>query len=107
MLRLLCSTTSVRRFASSSSTKITDALMKRREAAVPKALSAIHPVFINRADNTQLFDVDGRRFLDFAGGIAVMNVGHVKKKRESDFCRFLINNNDEFVFILFSFFFQI
>ena len=60
-----------------SSTKPnTDALLARRAAAVPKGLALAHPVFIDRAVNAQLFDVDGRRFLDFAGGIAVMNVGH-------------------------------
>jgi 4-aminobutyrate aminotransferase/(S)-3-amino-2-methylpropionate transaminase len=74
------------------STKITDSLMARRAAATPKALSATHPglvmactrsqpdsclVFVQSAKNTELFDVDGKRYLDFAGGISVMNVGHV------------------------------
>jgi 4-aminobutyrate aminotransferase len=32
--------------------------------------------FADRADNALLWDVEGRRFIDFAGGIAVMNSGH-------------------------------
>ncbi|MGH8249384.1 MAG: 4-aminobutyrate--2-oxoglutarate transaminase [Steroidobacteraceae bacterium] len=35
-----------------------------------------HPVFIERAENALLWDVDGRRYIDFAGGIAVLNTGH-------------------------------
>jgi 4-aminobutyrate aminotransferase/(S)-3-amino-2-methylpropionate transaminase len=35
-----------------------------------------HPVFVARAEGARLWDVDGREYLDFAGGIGVMNVGH-------------------------------
>jgi 4-aminobutyrate aminotransferase len=34
------------------------------------------PFFADRAEGAELWDVQGRRFIDFAGGIAVMNVGH-------------------------------
>jgi 4-aminobutyrate aminotransferase/(S)-3-amino-2-methylpropionate transaminase len=37
-------------------------------------------VFIERARNAELWDVDGRRYLDFAGGIAVLNTGHLHPK---------------------------
>ena len=37
-------------------------------------------VFADRADNAELWDVEGRRFIDFAGGIAVMNTGHGNPK---------------------------
>jgi 4-aminobutyrate aminotransferase/(S)-3-amino-2-methylpropionate transaminase len=51
-------------------------LMRRREAAVPRGVSHATPIFAARAENAMLEDVDGNRFLDFAGGIGVMNVGH-------------------------------
>jgi 4-aminobutyrate aminotransferase/(S)-3-amino-2-methylpropionate transaminase len=53
-----------------------DLLLERREAAVARGVSLAHPVFIDRAENALLWDVDGRRYVDFAGGIAVLNTGH-------------------------------
>jgi len=50
--------------------------MRRREAAVARGVSLAHPVFIERAENALLWDVTGRRYIDFAGGIAVLNTGH-------------------------------
>jgi 4-aminobutyrate aminotransferase / (S)-3-amino-2-methylpropionate transaminase / 5-aminovalerate transaminase len=52
------------------------ALMERRHAAVPRGISHAVPVFAESADGARLTDVDGNVFLDFAGGIGVMNVGH-------------------------------
>src|SRR4051812_49161211 len=52
------------------------ALMRRRDAAVPRALAHSVPVFAASADGTRVTDVDGNVYLDFAGGIGVMNVGH-------------------------------
>jgi 4-aminobutyrate aminotransferase / (S)-3-amino-2-methylpropionate transaminase / 5-aminovalerate transaminase len=51
-------------------------LMRRREAAVPRGVYHATPVFAERAEGAVLEDVDGNRFLDFAGGIGVLNVGH-------------------------------
>ncbi len=34
------------------------------------------PFFVARAENSELWDVEGRRYIDFAGGIAVLNTGH-------------------------------
>ncbi len=51
-------------------------LMARREAAVPRGVSNTHPVFTQRAENAELWDVEGKRYIDFAGGIAVLNTGH-------------------------------
>lgn len=51
-------------------------LMRRREAAVPRGVSHATPIFAARAEGTALEDVDGNRFIDFAGGIGVLNVGH-------------------------------
>ncbi len=51
-------------------------MMLRRERAVPRGVGQIHPVFIKRADNAVIRDVEGNLFIDFAGGIAVLNTGH-------------------------------
>jgi len=51
-------------------------LLRRRQAAVPRGVSVALPVFADRAENAELWDVEGRRFIDFAGGIAVLNTGH-------------------------------
>ncbi|HEX9706720.1 MAG TPA: 4-aminobutyrate--2-oxoglutarate transaminase [Steroidobacteraceae bacterium] len=50
--------------------------MARRQAAVARGVSMVHPVFVERAENALLWDGDGRRYIDFAGGIAVLNTGH-------------------------------
>jgi 4-aminobutyrate aminotransferase / (S)-3-amino-2-methylpropionate transaminase / 5-aminovalerate transaminase len=52
------------------------ALMARRTEAVPRGLSHATPVFVARAQDAWLEDVDGNRFIDFAGGIGCLNVGH-------------------------------
>lgn len=51
-------------------------LLQRRSAALPRGLGTAMPVFAARARNSELWDVEGRRFIDFAAGIAVLNVGH-------------------------------
>ncbi|PGH55350.1 4-aminobutyrate--2-oxoglutarate transaminase [Azospirillum palustre] len=48
----------------------------RREAAVSRGISAGMPFYIDRAENAEMWDVEGKRFIDFAGGIAVLNTGH-------------------------------
>src|SRR5262252_1353704 len=52
------------------------ALMSRREAAVPRGPYHATPVFVARSEGATLEDVDGNRFLDFAGGIGCLNTGH-------------------------------
>src|SRR5580658_4132502 len=51
-------------------------LMRRRQAAVARGVGHATPIFAARAEGATLEDVDGNRFLDFAGGIGVLNVGH-------------------------------
>ncbi|MGB3808764.1 MAG: 4-aminobutyrate--2-oxoglutarate transaminase [Parvibaculum sp.] len=51
-------------------------LLARRERAVPRGVATAYPIFAARAENAELWDVDGKRFVDFAGGIAVLNTGH-------------------------------
>jgi 4-aminobutyrate aminotransferase / (S)-3-amino-2-methylpropionate transaminase / 5-aminovalerate transaminase len=52
------------------------ALMARREAAIPRGPSNATPIFAASAEGAVIEDVDGNRYLDFAGGIGCLNVGH-------------------------------
>ncbi len=52
------------------------ALMERRREAVTRGVYHATPVFAARAEGAVVEDVDGNRFLDFAGGIGCNNVGH-------------------------------
>ncbi len=52
------------------------ALMARREAAIPRGPAHATPIFAARAEGAVLEDVDGNRFIDFAGGIGCLNFGH-------------------------------
>ena len=52
------------------------ALQARRVAAIPRGVATAYPVFAERAEGSELWDRDGQRFIDFAGGIAVLNTGH-------------------------------
>ena len=51
-------------------------LHKRREAAVVRGVSNILSVYADRALNAEIWDVEGKRYIDFASGIAVVNTGH-------------------------------
>lgn len=51
------------------------ALLDRRNAAVARGV-ATRGIYAVRAENAELWDANGRRFLDFAAGIAVNNTGH-------------------------------
>jgi 4-aminobutyrate aminotransferase len=55
-------------------------LMARKAAATPRGVGVMGTFFADRADNAELWDVEGRRYIDFAGGIAVMNTGHGNPK---------------------------
>jgi 4-aminobutyrate aminotransferase/(S)-3-amino-2-methylpropionate transaminase len=52
-------------------------LQARRDAAIARGISNQLPVFVARAENAELWDVEGHRYIDFGGGIAVLNTGHV------------------------------
>jgi 4-aminobutyrate aminotransferase/(S)-3-amino-2-methylpropionate transaminase len=51
-------------------------LLVLRERHVPRGIATAHPVVAARAQGAELWDVDGKRYLDFVGGIGVLNVGH-------------------------------
>ena len=48
----------------------------RRLAATPRGVAVMGDFFIDHAKNAEFWDIEGRRFIDFAGGIAVLNTGH-------------------------------
>src|SRR5712671_37947 len=50
-------------------------LKARKAAAVPAGVGS-RGVYVAKAENAELWDVDGRRYIDFAAGIAVLNTGH-------------------------------
>jgi 4-aminobutyrate aminotransferase/(S)-3-amino-2-methylpropionate transaminase len=52
------------------------ALMARREAAVPRGPYHATPIFAAKAEGAVIEDVDGNRYIDFAGGIGCLNMGH-------------------------------
>src|SRR6516164_7540862 len=52
------------------------ALMARRETAVPRGPYHATPIFAARSEGAVIEDVDGNRYLDFAGGIGCLNTGH-------------------------------
>ena len=55
-------------------------LLTRRQAAIPRGVGTASPIFVDRAKNAELWDVEGRRYIDFASGIAVTNTGHLHPK---------------------------
>jgi len=51
-------------------------LMRRRDAAVPRGPYHSTPIFAARAEGAVIEDVDGNQYIDFAGGIGCLNMGH-------------------------------
>lgn len=54
----------------------TIALLDRRKQFIPKGVGNNTPIFVSKAEGSLIYDVDGNTFLDFAGAIGTMNVGH-------------------------------
>ncbi len=50
-------------------------IIDRRDAAVPGAIRCAYPVAIARGEGAMIEDVDGNRFLDWIGGVGVLNIG--------------------------------
>ncbi|MCG6153547.1 4-aminobutyrate--2-oxoglutarate transaminase [Leptospira bandrabouensis] len=55
-------------------------LWERRLANVPRGVTTAYPVFAEKAKNAEIWDVEGKRFIDFGGGIGVQNTGHCHPK---------------------------
>ena len=57
-------------------TAMEEELAELRRRYIPRGITTAHPLVADHAQGAELWDVAGRRFIDFAGGIGVMNVGH-------------------------------
>jgi 4-aminobutyrate aminotransferase/(S)-3-amino-2-methylpropionate transaminase len=55
-------------------------LLERRKAVLPTGLGVAFPIFAERAKNSEVWDVEGKRYIDFVGGISVLNTGHSHPK---------------------------
>jgi len=51
-------------------------LLTRRNQAVARGVANMHNLFADHAENAEIWDVEGKRYIDFAGGIGVLNTGH-------------------------------
>ncbi len=51
-------------------------LLARRNAAVPRGVASATSIFAVKGENAEIWDAEGKRYLDFAAGIAVCNTGH-------------------------------
>ncbi|WP_220778146.1 aminotransferase class III-fold pyridoxal phosphate-dependent enzyme, partial [Shewanella hafniensis] len=55
-------------------------LQARKVNAIARGQGNAYPVYVERAKNAELWDVEGNRFIDFGTGIAVCNTGHSHPK---------------------------
>lgn len=51
-------------------------VIERRKQSVPSAIGCVYPVVIERGEGAMIEDVDGNRFLDWIGGVGVLNIGY-------------------------------
>ena len=51
---------------------------ERKVAAIARGQGNIAPVYVERAKNAELWDVEGKRYIDFGTGIAVCNTGGLR-----------------------------
>lgn len=52
------------------------AISERKNKAISRGVGMTTQIYADRAENSEIWDVEGRRYIDFAGGIAVVNTGH-------------------------------
>ncbi len=63
-----------------SKSSVQTSLSRRRDASVARGVATAHPIWAARASGALLWDADGRRYLDFTGGIGTLNAGHAHPK---------------------------
>jgi 4-aminobutyrate aminotransferase/(S)-3-amino-2-methylpropionate transaminase len=63
-------------FSMSATARTTAELLAARSQNVARGVVTAHPIVVSRAEGSHVRDTDGRRYLDFVGGIGVLNVGH-------------------------------
>ena len=52
----------------------------RRQAATPRGVGVLESFYAARAQNAEIWDIEGNRYIDFAGGIGVLNLGHANPR---------------------------
>lgn len=55
-------------------------MVQRKNDAVARGVGMLHPVFVESAENSTITDIEGNTFIDFSGGIGVLNTGHLHPK---------------------------
>lgn len=60
--------------------KTNESLMAERIKHIPQGPFNVHPIFVEKAKGAIIVDVEGKEYIDFAGGIGVVNVGHCDEK---------------------------
>ena len=56
-------------------------LLARKNASTPRGVGVACEFYAERAENAEIWDIEGKRYIDFAGGIAVLNTGHRHPKQ--------------------------
>jgi 4-aminobutyrate aminotransferase/(S)-3-amino-2-methylpropionate transaminase len=56
--------------------KTNESLLAERNQHIPQGLFNVHPIFAEKARGAIITDVEGKEYIDFAGGIGVVNIGH-------------------------------
>ena len=51
-------------------------IAERRKTAIARGVGMMTQIYVERAENAEVWDVEGNRYIDFAAGIAVVNTGH-------------------------------
>lgn len=49
---------------------------ERRKSAMSRGVGVMTQIFVDKAENAEIWDKEGNRYIDFAAGIAVVNTGH-------------------------------
>ncbi len=55
-------------------------IASRRSDAISRGVGVTKQIYADKAQNAEIWDVEGRRYIDFAAGIAVVNTGHLHPK---------------------------
>lgn len=69
-----------RREEPDASMAVSPTVLRRRERYVPRGVAQVTPVVVATARGAEVVDVDGKTYIDFAGGIGALNVGHCAPK---------------------------
>jgi 4-aminobutyrate aminotransferase/(S)-3-amino-2-methylpropionate transaminase len=59
-----------------TSNKTNEFLLKERNIHIPQGPFNVHPIFVEKAKGAIITDIEGKEYIDFAGGIGVINIGH-------------------------------